>query len=72
MIEEDRLIAGQTLPEEAVYEAAIRPSRLNDYIGQAKVKEQLSVFIDAARNRHEALDHVLIFGPPGLGRNLIG
>ena len=62
MIEEDRLIAGQNLPEEAVFEAAIRPSRLNDYTGQTKVKEQLAVFIDAARNRNEALDHVLIFG----------
>ncbi len=71
MIEEDRLIAGQNLPEEAVFEAAIRPSRLNDYTGQTKVKEQLAVFIDAARNRNEALDHVLIFGPPGLGKTTL-
>lgn len=71
MIEEDRLIAGQNLPEDAVFEAAIRPSRLNDYTGQTKVKEQLSVFINAAINRGEALDHVLIFGPPGLGKTTL-
>jgi Holliday junction DNA helicase RuvB len=71
MIEEDRLIAGQNLPEEAVFEAAIRPARLNDYTGQTKAKEQLAVYIDAARNRSEALDHVLIFGPPGLGKTTL-
>ncbi len=71
MIEEDRLIAGQTFPEEAVFEAAIRPSKLSDYTGQPKAKEQLEVFINAARNRGEALDHVLIFGPPGLGKTTL-
>ncbi len=71
MIEEDRLIAGQNLPEETIFEAAIRPARLNDYTGQTKVKEQLAVYIDAARNRNEALDHVLIFGPPGLGKTTL-
>lgn len=71
MIEEDRLIAGQNLPEETIFEAAIRPARLNDYTGQTKAKEQLAVYIDAARNRNEALDHVLIFGPPGLGKTTL-
>lgn len=71
MIEEDRLIAGNNLPEEEAFDRAIRPTRISEYTGQQKVCEQLSVFIDAARNRHEALDHVLIFGPPGLGKTTL-
>src|SRR6201999_2101612 len=52
-------------------ERAIRPGRLNEYIGQARVKTQMEIFIQAARNRGEALDHVLIFGPPGLGKTTL-
>src|SRR5207237_2103585 len=56
--------------EEAV-ERAIRPRRLEEYVGQARVKMQLEIFIGAARQRGEALDHVLIFGPPGLGKTTL-
>ena len=56
--------------EEAI-DQAIRPRALADYIGQEQVKSQLSIFIDAARMRAEALDHVLIFGPPGLGKTTL-
>lgn len=52
-------------------EQVIRPKRLHDYIGQATVREQLEIFIRAARKRNEALDHVLIFGPPGLGKTTL-
>ena len=60
------------LSDEAALEQAIRPRRLQDYIGQAAVHEQMEVFIGAARKRGEALDHVLIFGPPGLGKTTLG
>lgn len=71
MLESDRIISAQvTLPEEVV-DRAIRPLRLDDYIGQEEVKSQLQVFIDAARRRQDALDHVLIFGPPGLGKTTL-
>lgn len=71
MLEEDRLVAPQSPPEENVLEQALRPARLTDYIGQAAVHEQLSIFIEAAKSRQEALDHVLIFGPPGLGKTTL-
>ncbi len=67
--EEDRLMGG--LPESAqekMIEASIRPKVLQDYLGQQEVKDQMALFIQAAKNRHESLDHVLIFGPPGLGK----
>lgn len=66
---DDRLMAG--LPESAqekVIEASIRPQILKDYLGQQEVKDQMELFIQAAKNRQESLDHVLIFGPPGLGK----
>ena len=56
--------------DEAI-DRAIRPKRLEDYVGQARVKEQLQIFVGAARGRGEALDHVLIFGPPGLGKTTL-
>jgi Holliday junction DNA helicase RuvB len=72
MIETDRLISGQTAaPEETVQENRLRPQRLADYIGQPQIHEQLEVFIAAARKRSEALDHVLLFGPPGLGKTTL-
>ncbi len=52
-------------------EQSIRPKRLADYVGQKPVREQMAIFIEAAKNRHEALDHVLIFGPPGLGKTTL-
>ena len=56
---------------EALIDASIRPTRLGEYLGQAAVKEQLEIFIEAARQRDDALDHVLIFGPPGLGKTTL-
>ncbi|SPE26673.1 holliday junction helicase, subunit B [Burkholderiales bacterium] len=58
-------------PNEEAVERALRPQRLADYVGQAKIREQLEIFITAARNRGEALDHVLLFGPPGLGKTTL-
>jgi Holliday junction DNA helicase, RuvB subunit len=71
MIEADRLIDAQTKSDETTLDHAIRPKRLANYIGQANVREQLEIFIHAARHRKEALDHVLIFGPPGLGKTTL-
>jgi Holliday junction DNA helicase RuvB len=58
-------------PQEEALERALRPKRLQDYIGQAKAREQLEIFISATRGREEALDHVLLFGPPGLGKTTL-
>jgi len=68
----DRLIAGESksTQEEAI-ERALRPKRLAEYVGQAKIREQLSIFIEAARRRSDTLDHVLLFGPPGLGKTTL-
>ncbi len=71
MIERDRLVTTQADSDDAAVDQAIRPRRLQDYIGQAPVREQLGIFMDAARARGEALDHVLIFGPPGLGKTTL-
>ena len=70
-MEEERLISSETKRVEDVDDNLIRPTRLADYIGQEKVKEQMSIFIEAARNREEALDHTLVFGPPGLGKTTL-
>jgi Holliday junction DNA helicase RuvB len=70
-VEEERVISGAVRQEEEAVERAIRPRRLDDYIGQAPVKAQLEIFITAACQRAEALDHVLIFGPPGLGKTTL-
>ncbi len=67
----DRLISAAASTEDAVLDGAIRPRRLADYIGQPVVHEQMEIFIGAARKRAEALDHVLIFGPPGLGKTTL-
>ena len=71
MIEADRLITGDAATEEQKHERALRPKLLTDYIGQQLVRSQMEVFIAAARNRQEALDHSLIFGPPGLGKTTL-
>ncbi len=72
MIETDRLITGNPqTPQEAAIEAGLRPSKLVDYIGQPQIHAQFDVFIAAARQRKEALDHVLLFGPPGLGKTTL-
>ena len=64
---EDRFITPTAAPDEERHDRAIRPVRLSDYIGQPAVREQMDLFVSAARNRNEALDNTLIFGPPGLG-----
>ena len=71
-IETDRLIAPEraSVQEEAL-ERALRPKQLSEYVGQEKIRSQLAIFIEAARNRREALDHVLLFGPPGLGKTTL-
>jgi Holliday junction DNA helicase RuvB len=72
MLEPDRLIAPAPVSkEEEALERALRPQRLSEYIGQARAREQLEIFIQAAKNRSEALDHVLLFGPPGLGKTTL-
>jgi Holliday junction DNA helicase RuvB len=70
-VTEERIISGMAGVEEEAAERAIRPRRLADYIGQTQAKTQLEIFISAARGRAEALDHVLIFGPPGLGKTTL-
>ena len=68
---EDRIVTAQLDEEEKRYEASLRPPTLSEYIGQDKVKENLHVFIEAARRRSEALDHVPFYGPPGLGKTTL-
>ncbi len=67
----ERIIAGGPLPEDARIERAVRPKTLAEYAGQPKVRDQMQLFVDAARNRSEPLDHTLIFGPPGLGKTTL-
>ncbi|MEC9483966.1 MAG: Holliday junction branch migration DNA helicase RuvB [Halomonas sp.] len=71
MIESDRLIAAAPQGGEVRADHAIRPRRLADYIGQPRVREQLDIFIEAARQRGDSLDHTLVFGPPGLGKTTL-
>ena len=70
-IEQDRVIASTSRRDDEVIDRAVRPKTLADYIGQPNVKTQMDIFIQAARMRGEALDHVLIFGPPGLGKTTL-
>src|ERR1044071_44163 len=72
MIETDRLISpAASSPQEEAIERALRPKALEEYIGQEKARGQLEIFIQAARKRGESLDHVLLFGPPGLGKTTL-
>ncbi len=71
MIESDRLLSSEESSLEERLDRTVRPQRLEDYVGQPAVREQLEVFIQAARNRSEPLDHTLIFGPPGLGKTTL-
>jgi Holliday junction DNA helicase RuvB len=72
MIETDRLIAPAPVSsDEEMMERALRPKQLDHYVGQEKIRSQLGIFIEAARRRREALDHVLLFGPPGLGKTTL-
>ncbi|RZV34849.1 MAG: Holliday junction branch migration DNA helicase RuvB [Chromatiales bacterium] len=70
-VEHDRLSTAEAAPEDKAFDRAIRPKKLADYHGQPSVSQQMGVFIEAARRRSEALDHVLIFGPPGLGKTTL-
>lgn len=70
-IEHDRLTSAESGTEDRAFDRAIRPKTLIEYVGQPDVKKQMRIFIEAARRRSEALDHVLIFGPPGLGKTTL-
>ena len=70
-MQDDRLISPDTIPAEESQERAIRPLSLADYVGQQEVKEQMDIFINAARKRAEPLDHTLVFGPPGLEKTTL-
>ncbi len=70
-IEHDRLTSAESGKEDKAFDRAIRPKTLGEYVGQPNVKKQMAIFIEAARRRGEALDHVLIFGPPGLGKTTL-
>jgi len=68
---EDRIVTGEQSEEDSMIELSLRPSMLKEYIGQDKVKKNLTIFIQAAKMRNEALDHVLLYGPPGLGKTTL-
>src|SRR5688572_3141200 len=67
----DRILTSSRVDEDVQYEVGLRPRTLDDYIGQDRVRENLQVSIAAARQRGEALDHVLVYGPPGLGKTTL-
>src|SRR5882672_10600105 len=67
----ERLVEREALPQEPAADVALRPQRLEDFIGQAPIRANLDVFIRAAKGRAQALDHVLLFGPPGLGKTTL-
>jgi len=68
---DSRIITSSRVDEDAQYEAGLRPRRFDDYIGQDKIREKLHVSIEATKRRGEALDHVLLYGPPGLGKTTL-
>jgi Holliday junction DNA helicase RuvB len=70
-LEHDRLTTAASVSDDRAFDRAIRPKSLDEYVGQPSVKQQMGIFIEAARRRSEALDHVLIFGPPGLGKTTL-
>jgi Holliday junction DNA helicase RuvB len=67
----DRVISPKNQDADAAFDASLRPKRLEDYIGQDKVKERLRIFVDAAKARNESIDHLLLYGPPGLGKTTL-
>lgn len=71
MDESERIVSGADLPQEKETEVSLRPHTLGEFVGQKQLKENLAVFIKAARQRKEALDHVLLYGPPGLGKTTL-
>ncbi len=70
-MEEERIVSSAYISEDSHNEYSLRPKRINEYIGQSKVKEKLKIFIEASKIRKEALDHVLLYGPPGLGKTTL-
>src|ERR1700755_594373 len=66
-----RIVSGTPIDDDLRIEASVRPKRLDEYIGQKRVKENIQIAIEAARSRDEALDHVLLYGPPGLGKTTL-
>ena len=70
-IKPDRITSGQSGTEDRAFDRALRPKLIGDFVGQNSVKEQMQIFVEAARKRHEPLDHTLIFGPPGLGKTTL-
>jgi len=71
MLNEDRIVGATSMPEDVALLKTIRPQRLQDYVGQSLVRQQMDIFIHAALKREQALDHILIFGPPGLGKTTL-
>ena len=71
MIEADRLVTPKGSKEDEILDRTVRPQCLADYVGQPQVSEQMEIFIKAAQGRGDALDHTLIFGPPGLGKTTL-
>src|SRR6516165_12074439 len=69
--ERTRIVSGAAWDEDARLDASVRPKTLSEYIGQKRVKENIAIALEAARNREEALDHVLLYGPPGLGKTTL-
>src|SRR3989344_1597299 len=67
----DRFLAPEVEEEEEKVEVTLRPQRLKEYIGQEKIKESLQIFLDAAKKRNEALEHCLLYGPPGIGKTTL-
>ncbi len=70
-MEDERLMAGTMQPEDNAVETSLRPHTLRDYVGQQAVKDSLNIYIQAALSRHDALDHMLLYGPPGLGKTTL-
>ena len=68
---ENRIVAPEYMDNDSDVEFQLRPRTMSDYIGQTKVKENLSIYIEAAKKRNEPLDHVLLYGPPGLGKTTL-
>ena len=68
---EERLVTGDLQPEDSAVETTLRPHTLREYVGQQAVKDSLSIYIQAALTRHDALDHMLLYGPPGLGKTTL-
>jgi len=68
---EKRIVTGTNQDEDNLFDINLRPARLSEYLGQTKIKERVSIFIEAAKRRKEALDHVLLYGPPGLGKTTL-